>query len=187
MSIILLTDGSPETARAASFAISLARMLKEELIAQVVIDRESVLHLTGFRGFSGLCGSGVFLRAYEEIVSSLSSVSESLLMSLTALAEGCGVKVTSYVDTGDAPTILADLIAQHESVLVVGGTDSNRALLTDHEFDCPTFMIRGQTTGSVEVIMLTSDKRSNLLNSMLSSESPGVPVKRYDRHSVRAA
>jgi hypothetical protein len=145
--------------------MSLAQARGDDLIVQMVIDSDSVLRLTGYRGCAGLCGSGVFLDAYEDIVNTLRSVCESLLMSFTARADGLGLKVKSFIDTGNIESVLRGRIAEQDCVLVLPGTDTNQPLVS---FGCPTIIVRKSQEEPTEITVLADDEWTERLLTPIS-------------------
>lgn len=147
MSVIILIDGSPEASAASYFAISVARALGTDIIAQSVIDSDAIVELTGYKGFPGLCGSGVFIGAYEQIVKTLEEVADSLMMSLAARAEGSGVKVASYTDTGSFDGIMLNRIAQYDAIVILPDSEKNRLLAASMGDDRPIVFVNTDRSG----------------------------------------
>ena len=129
--ILYLTQGTPLAKVAAELAISLARGLEASITAQFVVDPQLIFELEGFSG-RGLCGSGVFIEAEQQIIVPLVNLGESLLMSFTALAEGQDVSVRQFIDIGDSAREIAQRAADSD-VVILAGTHANslvaRALL----------------------------------------------------------
>ena len=172
MSVIVFIDGSPEASVASDFAMSLARARNDDVVAQMVVDSDSVLRLTGYRGHAGLCGSGVFLDAYEQIVNIVRSVFDALLMSFTARAEGLGLEVKSFVDTGDVESVLRDRIAEQDCVLVLPGTDSMQSSVSSFKFGCPTIMVKKPQGQSTELTVVADDEWTQRLLTAISQKFP---------------
>jgi hypothetical protein len=160
---------------ASDLAISLAQAKDEDIVAQTVIDSDSVMSLTGYRGYAGLCGSGVFLGAYHEIVNALTSVCDSLLMSFTARAEGRGLRVKSFIDTGDVESVLRARIAEHDGVLVLPCNDSEQSLMTSFDFGCPTIVVTVPQDNSTEIDIVANDE-TGLLQTAISLALPEAPI-----------
>ena len=174
MSVIVLLDGSPETSAACSFAIALAQTTNRNLIAQAVIDRNAVMSLTGYSGYAGLCGSGVFLEAYHGIVKTLSELNESLLMSLTARAEGYGVKVNSHIDVGGVQEMLAARLEQQDSILVLADSDWSARMVDLLRFDGPAILVAAEQGIARKITIIANDSWTTRLQTIMASYLPAV-------------
>ncbi len=186
MSVVVVLDGSLAAAVAANFALLLAKALNRELVAQTFVDSTAVMQLTGYRGIPGLCGSGVFLEAYEKIVAALICVNETLLLSFCARAEGCGLTVKSCVDIGNRENILANRSTRSILVLAepMGRELSDRLLLTDWN-DCTVILVNED--GSVTI--LANDASKEQMHSIIRSHLPNVRVltRRFGSVGMEAA
>lgn len=176
MNVVVFIDGSPETSVASDFAVSFAAARHHDLVAQTVIDSDTALRLTGYRGHAGLCGSGVFLSARERIVETLKSVCDTLLMAFTARAEGSGLLVKSFVDTGNVADVLRDRIAEQDCVLVVPGTDSNRILVDSFKFVCPIIVVMKPQGDSTEIAIVADTERKKSLVTEIRQAFPEATI-----------
>jgi len=185
MNLLVLIDGSPEAFLASEFAISLAAARHDDVIAQAMIDSDTALRLTGYRGYAGLCGSGVFLSAYEQIVAILRSVCDTLVMSFTTRAEGRGLRVKSFVDTGNAETVLRDRIAEQHCVLVLPGTNSNQSLVSSFKFGCPIIVVMKPRGNSTEIAIVANDEWTEQLLTEIGQAFPDAPPIHLNNQDFR--
>lgn len=126
MKIGLVIDSSPETLVAAQFAVKLAALTDKSLLAYSFVDSKKLLDATGFAG-AGLCGSGVFLDGYEQMVKILMSISESLMEALRSRAGGSGVRLEEHISVDDPVSVICNGMKSN-TLLVLGGHTSNLKL-----------------------------------------------------------
>ncbi len=90
--IALIIDGTYETLLASQIAMVLASSSSgKRLEAYALIEGNKFLKSTGFAGPGGLCGSGVFMQAYEQMLAAMVELCESLMDSLRARVGGANI------------------------------------------------------------------------------------------------
>lgn len=138
MSILFLVEGSPLSKVAGDLSIALAEKLHTSITAQFVVDPQKIFKLEGFEGIPGLCGSGVFIEAEENMIQPLTSLGETLILSFSALAEGHGVQVNPCVDIGSTAQEVERRAAQN-SLLVLASSEGNLSIIAGLKasVDCP--------------------------------------------------
>ncbi|MBX9879111.1 MAG: universal stress protein [Candidatus Obscuribacterales bacterium] len=143
--ILLRIQGPPICLTAADVAIKLARRLNSNIIAQFVIDPHQIMDLEEFSG-RGLCGSGVFIDAQQKIAIALQELGGYLMKFFTAVAEGYGIPVEEFVDTGD---IFEQIKARSTdaSVIMLAETKDNRVLAEKlaGELPCPVIVVKSSS------------------------------------------
>lgn len=117
-SYLLALDGSRESLLAAELAWKLAAANDAKVLAQTVIDSQSIWQFIG-RDLPGIIGNGPYLAAHEAVHNALKNVSAALLEAYDARARGHKVESESVLDEG----ITLDQIAKraNENVLVIMG------------------------------------------------------------------
>lgn len=160
----VVIDGTPESLRAAEFAIELATRLDHRLTAIALINTRQVLCSTGYRG-TGLCGSGVFLDAYERMLNVDIDVADALMEALTARAGGRDVTVDSGVLIGD-PLMSIKENTNDDDFYILGGTESNIELAREifqqtHRPVAVCIEVQGETP---KVVLMADD--SDLMDDL---------------------
>ncbi|MBX9571006.1 MAG: hypothetical protein K2X77_19075 [Candidatus Obscuribacterales bacterium] len=155
MKIIIFLDGSPESLVATELASKLASEGKHTLHAETLIDHSLIRALTGFQGYAGLCGSGVFLEAHDKIERALRELKESILMSFAARTEGKGFSVECGTKEGNWKELI-DSMSSPEVIHVL-----TEEMLSSKKVSCPTIVIANK--GRLELLG-TGNLTSYLLN-----------------------
>lgn len=155
-----IIDGTPETAFAAQFVLKLASASGDRLVAHAFIDGDKVFQVEGFTGLPGLCGSGIFMEAYERIVSDLTALLESLFESLRARTEGANIFFEPHIWVRNpcgccTPCICALTKAAPGALFVVAAHPANIELAK---------MIFEKTQSPVLIIKANDDKPAMLLS-----------------------
>lgn len=169
MKIIVFLDGSPESLLATEFASKLADESKSALGAETLIDRNLVRSLTGFQGYAGLCGSGVFLEAHDKIEAALLELNESILMAFCARSEGQGLKVDCNISEGSWEELI-DSRSSSDVIHVL-----TEKMLPSKKVNCPTIVIgdKGRVdllgTGKFTTLLL------NILDVYFAEIEVGLP------------
>jgi nucleotide-binding universal stress UspA family protein len=149
-SILLIVEGRPVSKIAADIAIALAGSQNASIIAQFITDPHRVFEFEGFCdcgcGGRGLCGSGVFIEAEQEIVSALTKLGESLLMSFAALAEGESIEIEQHTDVGNKAQEIAGRASGVDLVLL-GQTEEHLQVIRSLEaaLSCPVLVIQSRS------------------------------------------
>ena len=172
----ILVDGTPETLFAAIIAISLSETGDKKLHAYGIIDGQDLLSSTGFTG-PGLCGSGVFINAYESMLEIRMSILDALMESLQNMAGGRAVAVEPEVIQGKPVDRLPDLL-NSESILIVSGHESNAGLIkhVSEELNLQTATVTVNGEGR-RVVLLFRDKATlDDLIPRLKQQFPGAQI-----------
>jgi nucleotide-binding universal stress UspA family protein len=99
-SYLLALDGSRESLLAAELAWQLAESNKAKVVAQTVVDSQSLWVFIG-KDLPGIIGNGPYLAAHEAIYSALKMVSDTLLLAYEARAQGHNVECETVLDEGN--------------------------------------------------------------------------------------
>ena len=155
-----IVDGTPETAYASQFALKLAYAYGNHLVCHAFIDGDKVFQVEGFTGLPGLCGSGVFMEAYERIIADLVALLESLFEPLRARAEGSNIFFEPHIWVRNpcgccTPCICALSKAAPGALYVLAAHPTNIQLAD---------MIFEKTHSPVLVIQCEADKSALLLS-----------------------
>lgn len=185
MNVIALLDASPETCSASYFAISLAKIIDCRLTAATIINAQTVFMLMGYAGRPGLCGSGVFLHAYEQIIYNLREVGESLLMAFVSHAEGAGLQVETYIDVGEQQQLLSELVSGCDTILVLPKSRNSEQLALSLQ-GCSIVLIDATST-EMQIDVFANDSVIEQLESDLEQMVPDKIIHSVIYHPARAA
>lgn len=116
-SYLVALDGSKDALNAAEVAWKLGKAKGAKLTALTVIDTQSIWDTFG-RGLSGLIGSGPYIAAFENIRSSLRSISESLLTAFEARSQGHQIETVSMIEEGNLAERVLHNTEGHDLVLM---------------------------------------------------------------------
>jgi hypothetical protein len=157
----MIVDATRETLSASAFAIDVAKRLDGKLVAIAFVNAGQILKMTGYEG-TGLCGSGVFINAYEKIIQTMVDVNESLIESLSARAGGHSIVVKQKILIGEPATQIGET-ACADDFYILGGTDENMVLAKT---------IFAKTRCPVGVFTISAEGTPHL--RLLSDNSPAV-------------
>ena len=117
-SFLLALNATEHSLYAAETAWFLAKRTGAKVVPFHVVDTHGALHFFG-PGKAGLTGSGVLVRAYEQLCDSLANIAEKITESYEARARGCGVAGDMLVGEGDPAEEILKRGGAH-SLIVVG-------------------------------------------------------------------
>lgn len=143
MSILYFIEGSSLSKTAGEVSIELARKLRSDLIAQFVIDPRRIFSLEGYKGAPGLCGSGVFIEAEQNIIQALKGLGDSLMHAFAAIAEGHDVSLCRFVDVGPIMHEIANRTKTCRLVVLADSEENQRLARELGELvGCPILMVQ---------------------------------------------
>lgn len=127
-SYLLALDGSEESLFAAELAWQLAETNHAKVVAQTVVDSQSLWQLVG-KERPGIIGNGPYLAAHEAIHAALKNVSETLLAAYEARARGHDIESECVLDEGN---ILHEIVkrAQDHVVVIIGHRRGHEAQIS---------------------------------------------------------
>lgn len=117
-SYLLALDGSQESLFAAELAWQLASANQAKVLAQTVVDSQSLWQHVG-KDSPGIIGSGPYLAAYEVIQKALTAVAETLLNAYEARARGHNIESDCVIDEGNMIDQIVKRAKEH-LVVVIG-------------------------------------------------------------------
>lgn len=152
-SYLLALDGSQESMFAAELAWQLALANRAKVLAQTVVDSQSLWQHVG-KDSPGIVGSGPYLAAHEVIHAALKSVAETLVNAYEARARGQKIESECVIDEGNIVDQIVKRAKEHP-IVVLGhrrtrGTEQKRAnrywfqhySLAEHlAYECPKPML----------------------------------------------
>lgn len=160
-SYLLYLDSSAQSMNAAQFAWSLAKRNNASLVAQQVVDSNSIWRFLCFDE-AGFVGSGIYLEAREQISSVMHSIAGTLALAYTSQAEGLKISSQTFIDEGSSVAEIARRSYDHD--LIIMGYKGNST--TERDFverlseacSCPILLVSGKNQQRSKLkVFFTSD------------------------------
>lgn len=114
-SYLLALDGSQESLFAAEISWKLASTNQAKVLAQTVIDSQSLWQIVG-KDSPGFIGTGPYLAAHEVIHGTLKNIADTLLNAYEARARGQGIESECVMDEGN---VLDEIVRRAKDHLIV--------------------------------------------------------------------